>query len=116
MKCGLSLSLALIAMIGTDVISTENKGVIVVAQMNELVGSKLISVGKIYRHYSGKLYKVLAIAHDSEDPNLLRVVYQGLYDCQTFGPNPVWVRPYTMFAEDVVINGKMVARFEEVVE
>lgn len=74
----------------------------------------LVKVGARYRHYSGKLYVVLAVAHDSEDPQLLRVVYQGLYDCPTFGPNPIWDRPYTMFVEQIVINGVMQARFQEV--
>lgn len=75
-----------------------------------------IKVGKIYKHYSGKMYKVIAIAHDSEDPALLRVIYQGLYNCPTFGPNPVWDRSYTMFAENAVINGLQVPRFEEIAQ
>lgn len=73
-----------------------------------------INVGKTYQHYSGKQYKVIAIAHDSEDPEVLRVIYQGLYDCPKFGPNPIWDRAYTMFAENVVINGKEQPRFAEV--
>ena len=73
-----------------------------------------IKVGSLYKHYSGKIYRVIAIAHDSEDPSLMRVVYQGLYDCPTFGANPVWDRPYTMFAENVIINGKEQPRFYDV--
>lgn len=78
--------------------------------------SREIIIGKIYKHYSGKTYKVIGIAHDSENPSLMRVIYQGLYDCATFGPNPVWDRPYPMFAEKVTINGKEQYRFEEVGE
>lgn len=85
-------------------------------QTMSTVNDRNIVVGKIYQHYSGKTYQVLAIAHDSEDPAMLRVVYQSLYDCPTFGKNAIWVRPYTMFAENVVINGQEVARFAEVVE
>lgn len=77
---------------------------------------RVIKVGGVYRHYSGKTYRVIAIAHDSEDPSLMRVVYQGLYDCPTFGKNPVWDRPYAMFAENVVINGQEMLRFTEVTE
>lgn len=73
-----------------------------------------IKVGKIYQHYSGKKYKIIAIAHDSENPSLIRVIYQGLYDCPTFGPNPIWDRPYNMFAEMVIIAGKEQFRFIEV--
>ncbi len=83
-------------------------------QPNNIHITRHIHVGRTYKHYSGKLYKVIAIAHDSEDPACLRVIYQGLYDCPTFGPNPVWDRPYTMFAENVVIKGKEQPRFEEV--
>jgi hypothetical protein len=78
--------------------------------------SRIITVGSHYKHYSGKLYKVIAIAHDSEDPSLMRVIYQGLYDCATFGPNPIWDRPYTMFAENVVINGVEQPRFADVIQ
>lgn len=81
---------------------------------NEKPMERIIKIGNIYKHYSGKTYKVIAIAHDSEDPELKRVIYQGLYDCPTFGPNPVWDRPYQMFAEEVVINGKTQPRFEEI--
>lgn len=73
----------------------------------------VVLIGATYRHYSGKLYKVLAIARDSEDPAILRVVYQGLYDCPQFGPNPIWVRPYDMFVENVVVNGIEQKRFEQ---
>lgn len=73
-----------------------------------------IKIGNTYKHYSGKLYRVIAIAHDSEDPSLMRVIYEGLYDCPTFGQNPVWDRPYVMFAENVVINGKEQPRFQDV--
>ena len=58
---------------------------------------------------------MIALARDSEDPEVMRVVYQGLYDCPTFGANPIWVRPLTMFAEDVIINGEKCPRFKEVI-
>jgi hypothetical protein len=72
-----------------------------------------ITVGTTYKHYSGKLYTVIAIAHDSEDPSMLRVIYQGLYDDPVFGMYPIWDRPYTMFTENVQIDGKEFKRFEE---
>lgn len=59
---------------------------------------------------------MIAIAHDSEDPLLMRVIYQGLYDCPTFGKNPVWHRPYLMFAENVTINAIEQPRFADVSE
>ena len=72
-----------------------------------------ITVGAIYRHYSGKLYKVVAIARDSEDPASLRVIYEALYECPTYGTNVLWDRPYAMFVEQVVINGITQQRFQK---
>lgn len=86
-----------------------------VSETAQMPLSRIIEVGKIYKHYSGTLYKVIAIAHDSEDPSVMRVIYQGLYDCPTFGSNPVWDRPYTMFAENVTINNVTLQRFALVV-
>ncbi len=60
----------------------------------------------IYRHYKGNLYQVLHTAQHSETEEAL-VVYRCLY-----GEYNVWVRPLTMFAESVEIDGKSVARFE----
>ncbi|MGE6795867.1 DUF1653 domain-containing protein [Psychrobacter okhotskensis] len=60
----------------------------------------------IYRHYKGNLYQVLHTAHHSETEEAL-VVYRCLY-----GEYGVWVRPLTMFAESVELDGKSVARFE----
>lgn len=76
--------------------------------------NRVIEIGKIYKHYSGKLYKVLAISHYSENPETLYVIYEALYDCPTFGKNATWARPYDMFAENVIINDQEVARFAEV--
>jgi hypothetical protein len=70
-----------------------------------------INIGAIYQHYKGKKYKVIALARDTENPELMHVVYQALYDCPTFGPNVIWARPYTMFAENVIIDGKEQERF-----
>ncbi|MGZ6250445.1 MAG: DUF1653 domain-containing protein [Candidatus Chromulinivorax sp.] len=73
-----------------------------------------VQVGKIYRHYKGNLYKVIALAHDSEKPEMIRVIYEGLYEDPVFGKNPVWDRPYTMFIEKGLFEGKEQQRFTEV--
>ena len=83
-------------------------------QANPKTQRRTIEVGAIYRHYSGKEYRIIAIGHDSEDPTLLRVVYQGLYDCPAFGKNPIWIRPYDMFAEKINYNGQEIYRFSAV--
>lgn len=81
---------------------------------NENEHMPAITVGATYRHYSGKLYTVIAIARDSEDPASLRVIYEALYECPTFGTSVLWDRPYAMFAEQVTINGVQQPRFQRV--
>jgi len=73
-----------------------------------------IQKGK-YRHYKGKEYDVIGIAHHSETLEPL-VIYRALYDSKDFGPNALWVRPLSMFIEKVVIDGKEIPRFEYIEE
>ena len=61
-----------------------------------------------YRHYKGNEYTVLGIARHSETLEEL-VVYR-----QEYGDRGLWVRPATMFAETVEIEGRAVARFQRV--
>lgn len=63
-----------------------------------------------YRHFKGKLYKVLGIARHSETTEEM-VVYQALYESDEFGKNAIWVRPLPMFEEDVMKDGKKMKRF-----
>lgn len=58
-----------------------------------------------YRHYKGKDYEVVGIARHSETEEEL-VVYRCLY-----GDESLWVRPLTMFLEQVEIEGRLVQRF-----
>ena len=57
---------------------------------------RVIEIGKKYRHFKGKLYKVIDIVFDSESNNDEEykkvVIYQALY-----GDNLKWARPYDMF-------------------
>lgn len=54
-----------------------------------------IEVGRVYRHFKGKLYLVLDLATHSETGEPY-VIYKALYgDCKTY------VRPYMMFASGV---------------
>lgn len=66
-----------------------------------------------YRHYSGKEYEVIGVAHHSETMEEM-VVYRGLYRCENFGENPLWVRPKSIFFESVVIDGEKKPRFERI--
>ncbi|WP_038045615.1 DUF1653 domain-containing protein [Thermus caliditerrae] len=60
----------------------------------------------LYRHYKGKLYRVLFLARHSETEEVL-VVYQALY-----GEEGYWVRPLALFLEPVEVGGQKVPRFE----
>ena len=65
---------------------------------------------KKYKHYKGKEYEILAFALDSETLEEV-VVYRGLYECEEFGKNPIWVRPKKEFFEKIIVDGKEVDRF-----
>lgn len=59
----------------------------------------------IYRHYKGNLYELLHIATHSETLEKM-VVYKALY-----GNGEIWVRPFSMWNEKVIVNGETVLRF-----
>jgi hypothetical protein len=64
-----------------------------------------IRIGGRYEHYKGMPYRVIAVARHSETLEEL-VVYQALY-----GDGGLWVRPLSMFTENVVIDGQEQPRF-----
>jgi len=66
-----------------------------------------LHVGGQYEHYKGLPYKVIAIARHSETLEEL-VVYQQLY-----GKMDIWVRPLSMFIENVSFNGQIIPRFKK---
>ena len=63
-----------------------------------------IPCGK-YRHYKGGEYEVVGIAIHSETHEQ-HVVYRPLY-----GEGKLWVRPLSMFVENVIVEGRSVPRF-----
>ena len=58
-----------------------------------------------YRHYKGNDYQVMGVAKHSETGEDL-VVYRPLY-----GERGLWVRPLSMFIEQVDVDGTWVPRF-----
>lgn len=67
----------------------------------------------IYHHYKSKekLYKVIGVAKHTETMEDM-VVYQALYSIPEFdGEGVLFVRPLSMFLENVMIDGKEISRF-----
>ena len=62
-----------------------------------------------YRHFKGGEYQVIGLAKHSETGEPM-VVYRALY-----GEGGLWVRPYAMFCEEVVVDGRAVRRFAPLV-
>lgn len=62
-----------------------------------------------YEHFKGKKYEVLGIVRHSETTEEM-VLYKALY-AGNFPEGSLWVRPLTMFQENVIVDGKSVPRF-----
>jgi hypothetical protein len=60
----------------------------------------------LFKHYKGGLYFVLGVAKHSEIADQELVVYFNLEHKQ------MWVRPYSMFLDEVEVNGVKVQRFQ----
>ena len=68
-----------------------------------------VKIGK-YRHFKCNEYEVLYIATHSETLEKM-VVYRALY-----GERGVWVRPLSMWNEEITRDGKTFKRFEYIDE
>ena len=67
-------------------------------------------VGGVYQHYRNKqLYRIQSIGRHTETQELM-VVYKPLYMAETF-QDSLWIRPLSMFCEQVEHEGIQVARF-----
>lgn len=64
----------------------------------------------LYRHYKGNEYQVIGVAGHTETEEQL-VVYRALY-----GERGLWVRPLSMFIEQVDVLGVTRPRFEYISE
>ena len=65
-------------------------------------------VGHDFRHYKGKMYRLLGLALHSETLEPM-AVYQPLY-----GDFGLWVRPAKMFFEEIEVDGRRIRRFERI--
>jgi len=72
--------------------------------MSDLPALPAIRLG-LYRHYKGGDYEVIGVARHSESLEPM-VLYRPLYN-----RSGLWVRPYAMFVESGLFDGKMQPRF-----
>lgn len=77
-----------------------------VKEITEVV-SEEITPGR-YRHFKGNEYEVIGIAKHSETEEKL-VLYKSLKN-----PDEIWARPYDMFKETIMRDGKYIKRFERI--
>lgn len=83
--------------------------------MESMTKTNDIQYGK-YQHYKNKkLYEVIGLARHSETLEEM-VIYKALFRCDTFGHNQVWIRPKSMFFEQVEYNGCRLPRFKWIAE
>ncbi|MSQ57587.1 MAG: DUF1653 domain-containing protein [Limnohabitans sp.] len=66
----------------------------------------------VYRHYKGNLYRVVGTARHSETLEAM-TVYRALYG-DAGDQLQLWVRPQSMFSEEVVIDGVRQPRFAKI--
>lgn len=60
----------------------------------------------VYSHYKGNQYEVVGFAKHSETLEDM-VIYKALY-----GERKMWVRPLSMWDNQIEVDGKTVKRFE----
>ncbi|HEX2585231.1 MAG TPA: DUF1653 domain-containing protein [Steroidobacteraceae bacterium] len=75
--------------------------------MSDLPPNPPIESGR-YRHHKGGEYEVLGVVRHSETLESM-VLYRPLYN-----NTGLWVRPFSMFVEEIEVNGKKQRRFEKV--
>ncbi len=61
-------------------------------------------IGKLFKHFKGNIYKVIAIAKNSETLEDM-VVYQSVET------GDIWVRPMSIWEDTVIRDGKSYKRF-----
>lgn len=77
----------------------------------------MTETGRIYRHYKGGLYKILAVGLHSDTEKKM-VVYQNIDEDVIYtdidNPEKIWVREESVFGETIEYDGKSVTRFERI--
>ena len=74
--------------------------------MNE----KSLTPHSIWRHYKGNLYELIGVGRHSETLEEM-IVYRALY-----GEGGLWVRPRSMWLEEITLSEGTVTRFTKIKE
>lgn len=64
-----------------------------------------------YLHYKGGEYQLIGVGRHTETLEEF-VIYQALYISSEFGDQAIWVRPKSMFLEQVEWQGQKLPRFK----
>ncbi|MEK6913787.1 MAG: DUF1653 domain-containing protein [Nanoarchaeota archaeon] len=66
-----------------------------------------------YRHFKGedKIYEVIAVARDCNNPEEKSVIYRNLYETEEIPFGTIWFRSLEDFCSYTELNGKKVKRF-----
>ena len=72
--------------------------------------------GSIWKHFKGRVYRIVGVAKYSEDMDKEFVVYSPVEPSPEYGRDQMCVRPKEMFLEKVARDGKTFFRFEKVKE
>ncbi|MDP2628342.1 MAG: DUF1653 domain-containing protein [Nanoarchaeota archaeon] len=69
--------------------------------------------GEKYRHFNGqdKIYEIVCVALDCENPENKMVIYKQLYETENFPVGTIWKRDLEIFVGFKELNGKKVKRF-----
>ena len=72
----------------------------------------MVEAGDKYLHFKGKVYEVVGVARDCEDPKRKVVVYRALYTSEDFPFGQVWTRSLEDFIGFKEVDGEKTKRFE----
>jgi hypothetical protein len=72
----------------------------------------MVEIGKIYKHFKGKTYRVLDIVKDSDNFEIDMVIYEQLEESE-WPIGTKWARDIREF-EGTVLVSKSVKRFEKI--
>jgi hypothetical protein len=78
------------------------------------MNDRALKPGSIWKHFKGRVYRIVGVAKYSEDMEKDFVIYGPVEPSSEYGPDQMAVRPKEMFLEEVARDGKTFWRFEKI--